>query len=98
MEKTAINHIGTSTFLKEDIPYQLPIETQMKPRLGIGLMVLKLCAEHSHNRYLVKGIILLIPEAIDDSHLVNHNFLHEQYCISSSFLWPEICWEIVFMS
>ena len=89
MEKTAINHIGTSTFLKEDIPYQLPIGTQMKSSLGIGLIV-TLCTEHSHNCYLVKGIISFTPKAVDDCHLVNGILLHKQYRILSGFLWPEI--------
>ena len=55
--KNTINHIGTSTFLKEGVPYHLPIGTHMRSSLGIIFMV-TLCAKHSHNRLLVRGIIL----------------------------------------
>jgi hypothetical protein len=44
--KTAINHIGTPTFLKEDVPYQLPKGTMMTSPRGISC-VASLCIELS---------------------------------------------------
>ena len=96
--KTAINHIGTSTFLKEDRPYQLPIGTTMQSSLGIDFMV-TLCAEHSSNRILIRGVIItpILPVSVEDenANLVSGNLVHEQCCILSGFPWPEIGWEVI---
>ena len=58
-----------------------------------------LCAEHSYNRYLIRGIIItpILPVTVEDdnANLVSGNFVHEQCRILSGFLWPEIGWEVI---
>ena len=60
---TAFNHIGTSTFLKEDVPYELPKGTVVASPCRIPFVVLS-CIEHSVSRYKVVGA--LIPTALLD--------------------------------
>ena len=57
-------------------------------------------AEHSHNCYLVRGVILtpFLPDPVADGNIVSGDFMHEQCHILSEFLWPEIGWEAIFMS
>ena len=59
----------------------------------------KLCVEHSYNRYLVRGVILtpILLGPVADDNAVSGAFLHEQCCILSGFLWPEIGWEVILM-
>ena len=58
-----------------------------------------LCAEHSYNRFLIRDVILtpMLPASVEDhnANLVSGNFVHEQCCILSGFLWPEIGLEVI---
>lgn len=96
--KSAIAHIGTATYLKEDVPFALPFGTKMMSPLGILLIVLA-CIEHSDTTFHIKGCV--VPD-YRDARLnmgvpVSPEYAYEQQRILDGFLHPQIGWKVSFV-
>ena len=88
--KSAVCHVGTSSYLKEDRPYMLPHKTKMISPLETRFNVVY-CAVQSDARLLVRG-----------QQISNHNYndyrdIPDADLIRDCFLYPEIGWCITSM-
>ena len=88
--KSAICHVGTSSYLKEDRPYILPNNTKMISPLGTRFHVVY-CSVQSDARLLVRGGRISNPKYNDDSNIPDGDLIRD------GFFYPEIGWRIQFM-
>ena len=87
--KSAITHIGTSSLVKEDRPYILPVGTKMSSPLGTKFRVVG-CTDHSDTRVLVIG-------QVENDSLPEGTEIADRALIEEGFLYPEVGWLILDM-
>ena len=93
--KSAIVHIGTAMFLRQDKPYYLPVGTKMISPMGISFNVIE-CTRHSDTQLKLTGNVC--PQYLLRISLSpiwsTRNLQHEIVRILDGFLYPEIGWVI----
>ena len=80
--KSAVTHVGTLSFLKEDRPYIIPNGTTMTSPLGTRFKVIN-CVTSSDTRVIIKGSHLQ-----HDNH--NHDKIPDAAIITDGFTYPAI--------
>ena len=93
--KTAITHIGTYFFAKEERPLYLPPGTTMTSPRGVRFKVVS-CNSHSVTHYLARGTV--VGEVGSAGEIVEGELQDEldaeKDMIREGFFWPTIGWAI----
>lgn len=87
--KSAIMHIGTVCFLKQDLPFPIPVGTIMISPSGVKARVVQ-CTYFDDTKYIISGEVL-------GTNGVGPETESEKDCIREGLMWPELGWKVQYM-